>query len=922
MFKKMIGLLLSISIVGLVACGSNDGNPQRRAASSVEGFAVDAQIVSGTVTIYAYKDGVKGEVIGSTITDEKGFYSLDFAVPDQHILIEVKGGSYIEEASGESVSLKSSQVLRAVTFYRSGTSLSLMVTPYTNLAAGLVAYKVKEGSGIENAVTEATSAISTMAGVDVLTTVPHNITDIDNVSTTFTPELKYGFMAAAISSWTAEASVSNGADIHAIWNSIALSQVMYRDISEDGLLDGKGLDSETGTVLDLGFGLVSLDANSYRSGFARHLMGMVGSAKNKTGVTLSQAVTLAEGLGGLGHPIFGGLSPEPIDSEGPIITPAEAEGLFHNGVFTFTVNVSDVVGLKSVVFDIDGEDIDQALDPGNPTVLINTSLYLDGEYQIGVRATDNLRNESYRTFRINFANEGTVINVLSPTTVNSSPAALFGNYIENGQGIQSITVNGLPAALDIENKTWSVDVPLVPPNPGQSAAFVRILPVIVTDSLGTQTNAFITMTMDTIPPSIDPLYSNATFISDGQVFTQKLSFAESSNIPIRIETDKVSLNGTAVLEGPLNQQNIPYIRLHVDDPNINGVFTQDNEIKAQLQYSLDGSILTPWRDLPLIFCSVCTLPNYRFIVPLVSEFLHENWHQATPLQEHFIEVSIKDKAGNTAVFTFKFFVEFVPKQLSVTSLNINSFNKSFQNRLALNPARVLATEYKLLNDTGFPVFFSVSDSAVHNVTRNIEEMVRQHIVRQTAIEEYQQYSGNGTWSESQFRPHPTITDLTNEHYSDALPPVNIGSWVVTSIGLVSMRFRPHIISSSISGPLNRVRSVSDSNNFQTQGFEIYDDDGFLKLGLQNWYTIPPDSTYTIKKFVHTPNLPVHNDLDVANINTFSSYTPRRYDKSIQWAIDDHLKLALVHDVGFERINDMVQLNTEKVSSMTVYTVSR
>ncbi len=935
MIKKMIGFLLSVFFVSLVSC-ANDATPQRRPSSSVEGFAVDAQIVGGTVTVYSFREGVKGEGLGSTVTDEKGFYTLDLSAPDQHVLIEVKDGSYTEEASGQGVNMKPGQVLRAVTFYRSGSRVDLMVTPFTNLAAGLVAFKIREGSSIQNAVTEATSAISTMAGIDILTTTPHNITDIENVSTTFTHELKYGFMTAAISSWTAEASVSNGAEPHTIWNSIGLSQVMYRDISEDGLLDGKGLDPNSGTVLDLGFGLVPLDANSYRSGFARHLMAMVASEQNKTGITLSQAVPRAQNLGGLGHPIFGNLSPEPIDSEGPIITPAEAEGLFHNRVITWAVNVSDIVGLKSVVFDIDGEVIDQALDPQKPTVLINTGLYLDGEYRIGVRAIDNLRNESYRTFRINFANIGSLINVLSSTTVNRSPTTLSGNYIDNGQGMQSITVNGLPAEIDIENKTWSVEVPLVPPNPGQTAAFVKILPVVVTDSLGNQSSAFITMTMDTIQPIFDPVpqYSNATFISGGQVFTQKLSFAKTSGIPIRIETDHVSLNGTPILEGPLDQNNIPWILLHVQDVNINGVFTPEDEITAQIQYSLGGAILAPFHTLAPV---ITGNNDYRFIVPLASEILHEDWHQATPDDLHLIEVTIKDRAGNTTDFIFRFRVEFVPPPPVITSKAINSFNKPFVSRVALNPARLLVTQYSLSNDTNFSMLFFILDSSIHKVNRSVEDMVRFHQVKQTTYDETEGFNfTTGAWSPFSFQPAPNTPFAFINTSSDAVPaPTPLTDWViddiflnvfdggrVTKILVARIRSRKTGMSATNIGPINNATFFSVSNDFQTQGFEVEDANREGKISVGGWYAIPPGSTYTIKKFVQTPTLTPYNSTDVGNAATFASYTPRQYDKTNQWIINNQAVFILIHDIGFDKANQMVSINTTQGLGISTHTVSR
>ncbi len=730
-----LGLILMVSL-SLIGCGSNSGGgPKHRPAATIKGFAVDAQIVGGTVSVFGFKNGVKGDLLGSAITDEQGFYRIDLAAPDQHILIEVKGGSYTEEASGVGVTLKESQFMRAVTFYRSGTSVDLMITPFTHIAAGLVAYKVGQGVPVQTAVTEASTAISTLLGIDILSTVPLNITDPNNTNITMTDGLAYGFWAAGLSAWTAEASLQNGSEPHEIWTSIAFSQVMYRDISEDGLLDGKGKKTFNDSPVDLAVGLVALDANTYRSELAQKMMFMVGSEVNRTGIRVEQALTQAEHLALMTHELFGGLAPVPLDSEGPIISPAEAEGLYHNETFDFKVLVSDAVGLKTVIFDIDGTPIGQAANPSLPSFPINTTLYEDGEYRIGVKAIDNLDNESYQSFLIRFANNGSLVNLLSSNWVNQTPAVMSGNYIDNGTGILGIKANGISADVDTELRTWTVEVPLTPPIEGQEAAFVTTVSLEITDGLGVKNTELISMTMDTFKPKFDPVpqYSNATFVIGESTFTEKLSFADESGIPIRIETDKISLNGTPILEGPLTRANIPYILLHVKDVNVNDVFTPEDEITAEIQYSLDGSVLSSWHTLnPVITGN----NDYRFIVPLVSEGLHEDWHQSTPENEHFIEVKIKDKAGNTNDFPFKFKAEFVPPPPEITGKPSGALAVSFDQRTTLYGKTVPLVEYSINNPTSQAVLFSLSSVTDHSVSKVHDWAVRKHRAQLFNVEEW------------------------------------------------------------------------------------------------------------------------------------------------------------------------------------------
>src|SRR3990172_11488807 len=222
-----IPLLLAIlAPLTLSSCGGGGGGgdtsslPPLRPTGLVDGNAVDAVIVGGTVNVYGFSGGVKGELLGSAVTDDEGFYSLDLRATSQAILIEISGGSYIEEASGRSVSLDDGQVLRAVNDYESGKPVNIMITPLTNLAAGLIENKINNGANLENAITEASTAISTIFGLDILSTYPRNITDVRNATVALTDEHLYGFWTAAISSWTARASTQNGTPAHTVWTSI------------------------------------------------------------------------------------------------------------------------------------------------------------------------------------------------------------------------------------------------------------------------------------------------------------------------------------------------------------------------------------------------------------------------------------------------------------------------------------------------------------------------------------------------------------------------------------------------------------------------------------------------------------------------------------------------------------------------------
>ncbi len=80
------------------------------------GNAVDAPLTGATVNFYQLNaDGSQGALLGTTITDSKGGYSVVLtAVPTAPILAVATGGSYIDEASGLAVNLAATDALTAV----------------------------------------------------------------------------------------------------------------------------------------------------------------------------------------------------------------------------------------------------------------------------------------------------------------------------------------------------------------------------------------------------------------------------------------------------------------------------------------------------------------------------------------------------------------------------------------------------------------------------------------------------------------------------------------------------------------------------------------------------------------------------------------------------------------------------------------
>ena len=126
--------------------GTNQGKDAPNIGGGVSGYGIDGIIINGDVAIYSY-NGARGELLAQSKTDAKGQFSAQIGNYSGPILIEVRNGYYVEEASGYRVELNVGDYLSAVTFYTAGGSLStVMVTPMTTLAASLAGYY--QGAGI------------------------------------------------------------------------------------------------------------------------------------------------------------------------------------------------------------------------------------------------------------------------------------------------------------------------------------------------------------------------------------------------------------------------------------------------------------------------------------------------------------------------------------------------------------------------------------------------------------------------------------------------------------------------------------------------------------------------------------------------------------------------------------------------------
>ncbi len=454
----------------LAACGGgSSGLPPQRPEASVTGAAVDAAIINGTVSVYAFSDGTPGALLGSGVTDSAGHYSIDIRSEDQPILVQITGGYYVDEVTGQQVDLLPGQALTALANYQSGVPLTVVATAFTHLAAGLAEYDIASGSmPVAAAIDASNQLVSDLIGVDILHTTPADITDPANASPSLTAGLQYGFATAALASWSEDAALADKAALDsAPFNSITLAQLMHDDIAADGVLDGKGLD-QNGDPAALHVGTIALNEDIYRHALAIHMIRMAQNPANRTAIAPAMLAPAARAYNDNVSTLFGKRPVIPFIEGGADLALNAPTGWVgsldaaHNPV-TLDVTLTDAFGFAAApVFVLDGSPLAVASPTPPPTLgggyefkaSLDTSTIPEGSHTLGVSATDYIGTVVTKTYPFDvdhtppqFCVNGYWADASGYYMLPNGSVNWSGEYRDNLSGVVSMTVNGDTATL-------------------------------------------------------------------------------------------------------------------------------------------------------------------------------------------------------------------------------------------------------------------------------------------------------------------------------------------------------------------------------------------------------------------------------------------------------------------------------------------
>ena len=256
----------------------------------ISGTAVKGPINGGTVTVFAVTDGSMGMQLASGTTDSQGNYIIsigDYAGP---VMLQMSGGTYVDEATGATVSMAPGDVMTAVmTTLPSGAAVTgIQITPLTSMGQAM-AHNMAGGMSDAN-IAAANAAMGNYFMVsDILHTPPMNPL-VPGSGTGATLDMRnYGMAIAAMTQYAKNIGMTSSSGI---------VTSMMNDAS-DGVMNGM----MGSTQIAMGGGMMSsgtmMQSTAGTTGLATAMTEFMGSAMNRSGLTLADMQALMNHLSSL-----------------------------------------------------------------------------------------------------------------------------------------------------------------------------------------------------------------------------------------------------------------------------------------------------------------------------------------------------------------------------------------------------------------------------------------------------------------------------------------------------------------------------------------------------------------------------------------------------------------------------------------------
>ena len=287
----LLVLMLAIgATLILFGCGGGGGSSDGVTSSTngvIMGTAAKGPVSGATVTAFAINSGVAGSQIGTGMTDAQGNFTITIGEYSGPVMLRMSGGSYIDEATGTSMTMQSGDIMTSmiphvITGVVTG---GVQITPLTSMAQ-MRGQSMSGGMNPTN-ITAANTEMGNYFSVgDILYTHPMNPLTPGSGTGASQDMRNYGIVLAAMSQY------ANGIGMPF---SSGIVTAMMNDAA-DGVMTG--MMGNTQIMMGGMTGNNPLSTNAGTSGLASAMAVFMGSAMNRSGLTLADMQALMNKMNG------------------------------------------------------------------------------------------------------------------------------------------------------------------------------------------------------------------------------------------------------------------------------------------------------------------------------------------------------------------------------------------------------------------------------------------------------------------------------------------------------------------------------------------------------------------------------------------------------------------------------------------------
>ena len=725
-----------------VGCSSDDASdvkPPEVSEGELYGVVHDAPVSGAAIQIYPFSVDVSDELTTSSeVTSDSGFYSIDsIQMVDQAILVNSKGGQYLDEVSTRQIALPKEAMLRAALLYENEEETEANITLLTTISACLAQFYLRDGDNPEDAIIKANQLMSDFSSFDIVKTTPLDITkQKDDAS--LSDSVRYGFMLSAVSSMVAELAERDNQPIGVgPYQPHLFADIACQDILADGYLNGKGKVTDDNENGQLKFGETLLDTESYRKNWAEHILKVANNENvNRLNIIPSDLYFFANNLSNSENRIFGGLAGGDVDTQGPSIDPLTPTGSLLSGQVNLEFHIEDPTGLQFTNVFINNAFHSQG-NAVNTIVEFDSRIYPDGELTLRLEAGDVVGNQSAQEFVYNVDNDSLLFNLVNGhgdslegylTNQDSVLVGVEPISHSNGIVITQVEINGVTARLDSETGLWLSEIDL---SNGINEVVAR-----VTDSRDIVTSISGVVQADHVPPvveSIDMPVSISRGLGLNNCEVQQINSRHSSEASLCLSTYRLSL-GNAQFD-PLVFSNQGYIVLAMDiddqENSIQNVFTSVDNLQVEYKVEKNREMIRDWGNL----LRYEHLPSDKIYLPITHEFLTDTFHLSSKDDVFDIDIRVTDEAGNHSQLRYSLSLDVMPPQVVLEPLLDMEFPVDYARRGVLAENYSTSYLYQWVNGSS-DIELSINDMGLGSLIRRYQGAHREHFVQEVEQEHW------------------------------------------------------------------------------------------------------------------------------------------------------------------------------------------